>query len=232
MYIYNICIYLQSWWFTALTQKNSHLQYLAPASSISFGFLCWKHSGGVWPCCSTEDLGPVVSHPSWVMKRPQMVLIDDLSIANGASSLEFFEHQPCLLLKRYETWFIYSDQLVDFHKTNQPDWHPNRMGPLRSKVSWISKIETAVHSDSPTKLSILSFQDLPFCTFPTDTTPHFSKKSPVDVWQVCTTVLDFLFTKNIDQETAHKDIQRHQAPETSIISEEWRWVKMTRKVDW
>ena len=103
---------------------------------------------------------------------------------------------------------------------------------LRSKVLRISKIETAVHSDSPTKLSILSFQDLPFCTFPTDTTPHFSKKSPVDVWQVCTTVLDFSFAKNIDQETAHKDIQRHQAPETSIISEEWRWVKMTRKVDW
>lgn len=107
--------------YSPYTKKIATCSILHLLHSSPSVFLCWKHSGGVWPCCSTEDLGPVVSHPSWVMKRPQMVLIDDLSIANGASSLEFFEHQPCLLLKRYETWFIYSDQLVDFHKTNQPD---------------------------------------------------------------------------------------------------------------
>ena len=137
------------------------------------------------------------------MKRPQMVLIDDLSIANGASSLEFLEHQPCLLLKRHETLFFIFRSTGGFPKNEPTGWV--HFDPRYHESQKLKQRCIRIHQQSCQSSASKIFQS---------SFLHVS-----DVWQVCTTVLDFLFAKNIDQETAHKDIQRHQAPETSM-----RWI--------
>lgn len=137
----------------------------------------------------------------------------------------FFEHQPCLLLKRYETWFIYSDQLVDFHKTNQPDGSTSIQGIMNLK-NWNNGAFGFTNKVVNPQLPRSS--NLPFCTFPTDTTPHFSKKSPEDVWQVCTTVLDFCLPRTLTKKLhtrISKGIRLPKPPSYLRSEDEWRWLE-------